>query len=78
MIEAHRQEIIKAPPSAAPDIQEMVCTTIRAIYPRYYPAGAVDFFLKHHSLANIENDIDRDCVYLPPWMRICTQSRTHF
>lgn len=58
------QEIVIAPPAAAPMIQEMVSQTIRAIYPRYYPAGAVDFFLKHHSLDNIKNDIEMGGVYL--------------
>ena len=38
--------------------------TISAIYPRYYPRGAVDFFLQHHNPAAIERDIRNSCVFL--------------
>ncbi len=37
--------------------------TISEIYPCYYPMGAVDFFLKHHSKDNIVNDIKNNAVY---------------
>lgn len=39
-------------------------TTIKAIYPHYYPKGAVDFFLSHHCAENIRNDIKSGNVYL--------------
>lgn len=29
-------------------VTELVRKTIEAVYPKYYPAGAVDFFLAHH------------------------------
>ena len=45
-------------------VKEIVCTTINEIYPRYYPAGAVSFFLDYHNDENIENDISNECVYL--------------
>ena len=38
--------------------------TISAIYPRYYPRGAVDFFLSHHNPDAIRQDIEKGLVYL--------------
>ena len=38
--------------------------TISEIYPHYYPKGAVDFFLEHHSKGNILDDIKKGIVYL--------------
>ncbi len=38
--------------------------TISGIYPRYYPKGAVDFFLQHHNPSAIESDIRSGCVFL--------------
>ncbi len=38
--------------------------TISEIYPHYYPKGAVDFFLRHHSEANIADDIKHNQVFL--------------
>ncbi|MCR5816407.1 MAG: GNAT family N-acetyltransferase [Ruminococcus sp.] len=45
-------------------VREITHITIGEIYPRYYPAGAVSFFLEHHSDEKIENDILDKCVYL--------------
>ncbi len=39
-------------------------TTIETIYPKYYPQGAVEFFLRHHSDENIISDIFEGKVYL--------------
>lgn len=39
-------------------------TTISEIYPHYYPEGAVNFFLTHHSEENILKDIERNRVFL--------------
>lgn len=39
-------------------------TTIEAIYPHYYPRGAVDFFLSHHSKSAIERDIRDGNIFL--------------
>ncbi len=44
-------------------ISEIVQRTIGEIYPHYYPAGAVKFFQEHHSLHNIEKDIEAGNVY---------------
>lgn len=38
--------------------------TIRAIYPHYYPQGAVDFFLAYHNIEHIQEDIDAGKVFL--------------
>ena len=38
--------------------------TIQAIYPRYYPLGAVNYFLAHHSEQNIADDISLQRVYV--------------
>lgn len=32
--------------------------TISEVYPRYYPKGAVDFFLEHHNEEEIANGMD--------------------
>lgn len=39
-------------------------TTIRTIYPRYYPSGAVQYFCDHHSDDRIHSDIVSGIVYL--------------
>lgn len=38
--------------------------TISEIYPHYYPKGAVDYFLSHHSEKNILNDLKMNRVFL--------------
>ena len=38
--------------------------TIKAVYPHYYPKGAVDFFLAHHSDEKIMRDIRNGDVFL--------------
>ncbi|MBQ9893763.1 MAG: GNAT family N-acetyltransferase [Ruminococcus sp.] len=45
-------------------IKKITHDTIKAVYPAYYPKGAVDFFLEHHCDANIRNDISEGIVYL--------------
>lgn len=45
-------------------IKEISHTTIKAIYPHYYPDGAVTFFLNHHSDENIKKDILNRCCFL--------------
>ena len=47
-----------------PIVRLITQTTIRAVYPRYYPAGAVDFFSQHHSDEHIVSDIAASRVYL--------------
>lgn len=38
--------------------------TINSVYPKYYPKGAVEFFLNHHNENNIKNDIKKGTVYI--------------
>ena len=46
------------------DVRWITETTITSVYPHYYPAGAVEFFCRHHSDDKIKADIDAGCVYL--------------
>ena len=45
-------------------VRQITQETIRAVYPAYYPAGAVDFFCRHHSDESIWADITSGKVYL--------------
>ena len=45
-------------------VQTIVQQTISEIYPHYYPAGAVRFFLAHHSEAAIRKDLADGLVFL--------------
>ena len=54
-------------PAVAEDLQTVrtiTHETIKAVYPHYYPAGAVAFFLAHHRDAAIAADIAENRVYL--------------
>lgn len=57
-------EMFLAGPGQLADVYNIVHTTIETVYPHYYPAGAVNFFLSHHQRSHIEQDIRRGCVYL--------------
>lgn len=48
--------IRKAVPEERDMITELVRKTIEAVYPKYYPAGAADFFLAHHKTEKILAD----------------------
>ncbi len=45
-------------------VKHITDRTTNAVYPRYYPDGAVRFFLEHHSAEHISEDIERDAVYI--------------
>lgn len=45
-------------------VRAITQTTIRSIYPRYYPEGAVEFFSKYHSDENIMADLLDGKVYI--------------
>ena len=45
-------------------VYNIVRTTIEEVYPHYYPAGAVTFFLSHHQRSHIEEDLRSASVYL--------------
>lgn len=57
-------KIILADEIAFEDVKTIVIDTIKEIYPHYYPAGAVVFFINHHSDDNIMHDINNGKVYL--------------
>ncbi len=56
--------IRSAAPSESDKITELVRETIKAVYPKYYPAGAVEFFLAHHKPEKISSDIEAGKVYV--------------
>lgn len=45
-------------------IAELVRSTILEVYPRYYPAGAVEYFLSHHNNRAIAEDISAGRVFV--------------
>jgi len=46
------------------EVLRIVHQTIRSVYPAYYPAGAVEFFLNYHSPEAVGGAIARGEVYL--------------
>ncbi len=56
--------ITKAISADCNTVKHIAEATIQAIYPHYYPKGAVDYFISHHSISNISNDILMGVVYL--------------
>lgn len=56
--------IIKASASDFARVRHITTQTIISVYPHYYPCGAVDYFLRHHSDQNIKTDIQHGSVYL--------------
>lgn len=45
-------------------VKNITYKTIQTIYPHYYPEGAVDFFIQHHSDKNIFTDIELGIVFI--------------
>ena len=45
-------------------VKNITYETIQTIYPHYYPKGAVDFFIQHHSDENIAADIEAGIVFI--------------
>ena len=56
--------IEQARPEELSIVREIVQKTIVTIYPAYYPAGAVEFFRRHHSDEAIRADLEAGRVYL--------------
>lgn len=48
---------IKATSDMANDIYSLLHTTIKTVYPKYYPKEVVDFFCRHHSKEHILDGI---------------------
>ncbi len=57
-------EIVTAKKEDLEIVRKITGSTIKSIYPRYYPAGAVEFFLTHHSDEHIMTDISDGKVFL--------------
>ncbi len=45
-------------------INHVVYSTINKVYPAYYSAGIIEFFLNIHSIENIEKDVISGSTYL--------------
>lgn len=56
--------LLKASDNHFDTVKFIVKNTIETIYPNYYPSGAVDFFLCHHSDGAINKAITGGSVYL--------------
>lgn len=57
-------ELIRASKDHFSIVEEIVKSTIITVYPNYYPQGAVDFFLDHHSNIAVQKAIIDEKVYL--------------
>ena len=57
-------DIVKADIGSFETVRYITQKTIDAVYPRYYPRGAVEFFKAHHSDDRIREDIRSGIVYL--------------
>lgn len=49
---------VKATAEMADDIRTVLHTTIKTIYPKYYPKEVVDFFCEHHNKEHILEGIE--------------------
>ena len=56
--------IVKAELNDTGIVRKITEDTIKAVYPHYYPEGAVKFFLDHHSSEHIAKDIIEGNVWL--------------
>ena len=57
-------QIIRAKETDFETVKDITQTTIKSVYPKYYPEGAVQFFSDYHSDERILNDIVDGKVYL--------------
>lgn len=57
-------EIVTAKKEDLEIVRKITRSTIKSIYPRYYPAGAVEFFLAHHSDEHIVTDISENKIFV--------------
>jgi GNAT superfamily N-acetyltransferase len=56
--------IQKALPEHIDIVRGIVRETIEAVFPHYFPRGAVDYFLEHHNESAIRADIDAGHVFI--------------
>lgn len=57
-------KIVRADIKDIETIHNIVHSTINRVYPKYYPEGAVEFFLSHHSLDNIKKALAEEYIIL--------------
>lgn len=57
-------KIVKATRDDLDTVRSVTQDTIREVYPKYYPQGAVRFFAEHHSDDRIISDIEEGNVFL--------------
>ena len=57
-------EYIEAKAEDTERIYNLVQSTIKTIYPKYYPKKVVNFFCEHHKKENILADIEKGYVYI--------------
>ena len=57
-------EIVKATLSELLVVRNITLSTIAAVYPHYYPAGAVSLFLEYHNDNSLLSDIVTGSVWL--------------
>ena len=57
-------EIIKADISFFEAVKRITHDTINAVYPHYYPDGAVKFFIDYHNKESIIKDIEAGKVFI--------------
>lgn len=46
------------------EVNRIVVSSIKSVYPKYYPIVAVDLYLNYHNIDNIMNDITDNKVYV--------------
>lgn len=57
-------QLVRASAEQFEIVRDIVRETVEVVYTRYYPRGAVDFFLDHHNDDRIREDIGAGRVYL--------------
>ena len=57
-------------------VKDITQTTIKLVYPKYYPEGAVQFFCNHHADDRILNDIAAGKVFLLEADDVCVGTVT--
>lgn len=56
--------ILHTQPNQCALVEMITQETIKKVYPHYYPRGAVEFFMAHHSMDRILQDIQDGYVFL--------------
>mgnify|MGYP000961835226 FL=1 len=57
-------KVVRAGHEDIPAIHQLICQTISAIYPNYYPTDVVRFFLDYHSRDRITEALDQELIIM--------------